>query len=816
MVRLLLPFAALIVAAGSARPADPPLTLRPGKWAVAEWRWPTDPHRDAVLTVAETDGQPTVTAVEGDIFKWQAKELAVIGRRVTFTLIREGPFEQHFEGVLDPIDPSRVRGSLWNGGTADRVTLELVTPGAAKPKRPAPPAEWAKFLEVARETFDVEMRADGPEFRAKPAAEQKALKDAAARARERYNAEVPKLFRKLIADRPGDPFAHEAAMQLFSMLKDVKPTADEVEAWAKTARTFAAMHGPRFEAWTLGTITNRLSRHAGYAAPARTYAAEADRLAKAGGMPAEHAARVAQWDAERAAWAALPNPPAEGETWTVTITGKVADRKGNPVAGAEVGLNNSQWARLVTEGDGFKTKTGPDGRYTLAVKCQGTFRLHVTKMWAEQRGFVKAEETDRHVLPPGGSATVNFTLTPGEPFGGTLKVRPDAFERDAEKSKHFLHVTGPGVDESVLATNGEKFELTLPPGTYTVELTRGSNKKLTWSGATGKTDHVFEQPAFRFTPETVGAGFDELGQAMDRHYSYFTLKPGVDWAKLRDEYRPKAIKAKSADELAAVLKEMLAHLKDGHVWMEMPDGKVVGTHRTPWTYNGNRKVVRDQLTDVTECGEFAVVGRTKPDGVGYFLMTHQSAATPELVAKAAAAIEKLADAPGFVIDLRNANGGSEPLAQEIARLFCAKTTVYAKSRYRSGKGHAEFTEDYPRELPAAKSGRPYLKPVVCLLGPGCVSSGEGFAKMMAALPHVTTVGLPTRGSSGNPGPEEVGETGVVVYFSRWVDLLPDGTPFEGKGVPPAVRVEVPAEAYKDADPTLAKGLEVLRAKAGKK
>ena len=106
---------------------------------------------------------------------------------------------------------------------------------------------------------------------------------------------------------------------------------------------------------------------------------------------------------------------------------------------------------------------------------------------------------------------------------------------------------------------------------------------------------------------------------------------------------------------------------------------------------------------------------------------------------------------------------------------------------------------------------------MCLLGPGCVSSGEGFAKMLAALPHVTTVGLPTRGSSGNPGMVEVGETGLVVYFSQWVDLLPDGTPIEGKGVPPAVRVEAPAESYKEADPTLAKGLEVLRARiAGKK
>jgi C-terminal processing protease CtpA/Prc len=258
------------------------------------------------------------------------------------------------------------------------------------------------------------------------------------------------------------------------------------------------------------------------------------------------------------------------------------------------------------------------------------------------------------------------------------------------------------------------------------------------------------------------------------------------------------------------LKEMLAHLKDGHVWIEMPGGERIDTHRMVWQYNGNRQAILDQLMDVTECGEYARVGKTKPDGFGYFLMTHQSAATPELMAKAVAAIEKLADTPGIIIDLRNANGGSEPFAQQIAGLFCEKKVVYAKSKYRNGLGHDDFTDAYERILEPARNAKPYLKPVVCLLGPGCVSSGEGFAKMMSALPHTTTIGLPTRGSSGNPGPVDVGESGLIVYFSRWVDLLPDGTPIEGKGVSPRINVDQPAEAYKKSDPTLAKALEVLR------
>lgn len=328
-------------------------------------------------------------------------------------------------------------------------------------------------------------------------------------------------------------------------------------------------------------------------------------------------------------------------------------------------------------------------------------------------------------------------------------------------------------------------------------------------GAIGQNNG--QAPAkFEWTEANVGAAFDHMWHAMDRQYSYFTIKQEIDWNKLRDEYRPKAMRATSADELVVVLKEMLGKLKDGHVWIIKPNGEAVYPNASNYDFNGNAKVIFGQLTDVKECGTYAFVGKTKPDGFGYFVFRRQNTGTPDLAAKVVAAIEQLSDVPGFVMDLRSATGGNEYLTLEIARGFCAKPVVYAKSRVRSGPKHDDFTPDRERILQAAKSGKPFTKPVVCLLGPGCVSSGEGFAKMLAALPHVTTVGLPTRGSSGNPAPVEVGGTGIKVFFSRWVDLMPDGTMIEGKGVQPSIRVEAPADAYKTTDPTLLKGLEILR------
>ena len=84
--------------------------------------------------------------------------------------------------------------------------------------------------------------------------------------------------------------------------------------------------------------------------------------------------------------------------------------------------------------------------------------------------------------------------------------------------------------------------------------------------------------------------------------------------------------------------------------------------------------------------------------------------------------------------------------------------------------------------------------------------------MMRCLPQVTIVGLPTRGASGNPIPFRLSRTGITVYFSGWVDMLPDGQSIEGVGIAPDTRVEAVETSYATADPTLEKGLEVLRAK----
>ena len=304
--------------------------------------------------------------------------------------------------------------------------------------------------------------------------------------------------------------------------------------------------------------------------------------------------------------------------------------------------------------------------------------------------------------------------------------------------------------------------------------------------------------------------FDGLWAEMDRHYSYFYLKSDVDWGLLRAEYRPQALEARSVDAFLAVLQSMLAHLRDLHVWMETKS-ETLGSYRIPWKPNFNLEVALNQLAEKTRIGPFALVGTTQSDGFGYLLVTRQSSATPRRVQRTVAEIGKRRHAPGFIVDLRaGCNGGDERLAQLLAQVFCPKEVIYAKHKYRNGPCYDDFGRIHIRTLDP--SAHPYTRPVVCLIGQGCISSGEALVKMLHAQPQVTTIGERTRGSSGNPKPYALRGLGIRVWFSRWVDLNPNGHPFEGRGIRPKISVPLPLSSYRNQDPTLERAIRFLEHK----
>ena len=252
---------------------------------------------------------------------------------------------------------------------------------------------------------------------------------------------------------------------------------------------------------------------------------------------------------------------------------------------------------------------------------------------------------------------------------------------------------------------------------------------------------------------------------------------------------------------------MLAELEDIHVWIELPDGQRVHPYSSSYRPNFNHRAVAAMLDSLEHFGQVGFTGRTK-EGFGVVVVDGLPSEGDDLYQRLIDTTTRMFDAPGLIVDLRSNGGGSEIRAKQIADLFADKRYLYARSKVRSGPEIDHFHESRPRYVGPSAS-EPFTRPVVCLVGPGCVSSGEGFALMMKAMDHVTLVGQRTRGASGNPRPVTL-PNGLLVWFSRWVPMEPDGTSFEGRGIAPDVEVEPTGPG----DPTFEKAVQILRGKTG--
>lgn len=305
--------------------------------------------------------------------------------------------------------------------------------------------------------------------------------------------------------------------------------------------------------------------------------------------------------------------------------------------------------------------------------------------------------------------------------------------------------------------------------------------------------------------------FQVLVAHLDRTYSYFAHRE-IDWPALTGRYRERAAAAADAGEFVEVIREMLLFLQDEHVSIELPDGRRIQPFAPVHGTNLNLRAIAPTLRDPRNIGTLGAAARTA-DGFGY-LVVGSMQATPQEFAPLVEAFDALLDAPGLLIDLRTNGGGDEMNGRAIASAFVTAPTPYAKRKRRAGPAHTDFTEPRSSVLEPRPPGRArYDKPVVVLVGPGCVSSGEGMALMLKACPNVTLVGLPTRGASGNPQPIAL-PNGVRVHASTWVAMDAAGEVIEGVGIAPHVEVEHAG----DGDPTFARAVEVLTqkiAEAGK-
>ncbi len=250
---------------------------------------------------------------------------------------------------------------------------------------------------------------------------------------------------------------------------------------------------------------------------------------------------------------------------------------------------------------------------------------------------------------------------------------------------------------------------------------------------------------------------------------------------------------------------LLAALEDEHVVLVRPDGTRVPTWTSPIDVGFSLPALRAALDTIDIEPRVLIDGRT-PDGLAVILVDSLPA-DERLAARLEDAARRAVDAPGLLVDLRTCSGGDERVAARMARWWADAERVYARTEVRRGDVPTEFVEVEPRRIGPPAEHR-YDKPIVVLLGPGCVSSGEGLAMMLRTLPHARLFGRNTRGSSGNPQPTPL-PNGVTLLCSSWRTRLPAGSPIERVGVPPDVRIDRRPTAD-GKDPLLDAALAALR------
>jgi hypothetical protein len=308
--------------------------------------------------------------------------------------------------------------------------------------------------------------------------------------------------------------------------------------------------------------------------------------------------------------------------------------------------------------------------------------------------------------------------------------------------------------------------------------------------------------------KTALEAFDAVWQAFDREYAMFVIKPKVDWDKLRETYRPRAAAAKDNNELGSVITEMVDHLEDLHIYVQV-DGQYVPGYNRPRMLNANPRARDKLIGEITSTDHDLAWGKTD-DGIGYISINRLvDSAMPD---DFDAVLEKMEDTKGLILDLRYNGGGGEPLGQQITGRFIDKPRVYSLSQFRNGPKHADLTKK--RERTCGPDGPwHYVGPVAVLQGQKTMSSAESFALMLAQCPQVTTVGDRTAGSSGNPRHVDAG-AGIVVNLPRWIDMDPKGKPIDFVGIQAKIKIDAaPKDFGADRDPVLLAALERLRAKA---
>jgi hypothetical protein len=279
------------------------------------------------------------------------------------------------------------------------------------------------------------------------------------------------------------------------------------------------------------------------------------------------------------------------------------------------------------------------------------------------------------------------------------------------------------------------------------------------------------------------ADFEAAWNRINAVYPYLEFKK-INWDSIYTVYHPRAENAKG-DEFYLVLRDLLAELKDGHVYYRTEGGGDVYPYYPPRHWKDRHAyspfVVRkyfDKALRLTESS--SVEYEILPGNIGYAFISdfHED----YLMNEFPGVLEYLKNTKGLILDIRQKRGGDYQNVVTVVTRFISEPL----------ERNDAYTYGEKWNLPPFQPQGPfqYTNPVVVLINGSTFSAGEFTAEILKQLPQVTAVGDTTGGGSVGGGDESFYylPSGKSINIG-FIDIRRyDGLPWEWLGIPPDIRV----------------------------
>ncbi len=315
-------------------------------------------------------------------------------------------------------------------------------------------------------------------------------------------------------------------------------------------------------------------------------------------------------------------------------------------------------------------------------------------------------------------------------------------------------------------------------------------------------DIIVTEPESNLNVEDFEAAWKRIREV----YPYLEFKH-INWDSIHTIYRPRAAAAKG-DEFYFVLRDLLAELKDGHVYYLTKGGGEVYPYYPPRHFKDRHAyspfVVRKYFErELRVTGSKSVEYEILPGNIGYAFLSdfHNT----YLIDEFPGVLQYLKNTKGLILDIRQKRGGDYQNIVAVVQRFITEPL----------ERNDAYTYGVKWVLPPFMPQGPfqYTNPVVVLINGSTFSAGEFTTEILKQLPQVTAVGDTTGGGSVGGGEEAL----YTLPSGKSIDIgfidirRYDGLPWEWLGIAPDIRVEqTEADVLAGRDKQLEYAIEMLK------